>query len=129
MKFTIILTIAFIFIISNAQAFSACPSSLVVKLETGQSITFCEIDGLMVSKNCSDQKKSCSLLKNIKLVKHKIKDSNPLKKARTQNPGSFLCNEMKWKVLMGEVGDDGSQICTCQNNAGELIICTSLMDL
>lgn len=115
--------------VNSAQASPVqvlCPDVMKIRIENDQEVYFCKLDNLMVSKDCYDKKSECALAKDYKANLKKIKDSKPLTFARTQNPGSMICQLLKWKVLMGYMAD-GSQVCTCEHPSGSKSICTSMI--
>jgi hypothetical protein len=103
-----------------------CPEILEVKLETGKTVTYCQYEKLMVSRDCYENKQSCDLIRMINEKKSLIKDA--LVHGEKQNPGSWACEKLNLKVLMGKMWDE-SDLCTCQNEKNESVICTSLIYL
>jgi hypothetical protein len=101
----------------------SCPEKLKTTLENGKKVTYCQTGSLMVSQDCFNNKENCSLIKKIKENKSSIE--NALENGSQQNPGSWACDQLGLKVMMGKM-PDGSDLCTCQNNSGESVICTSL---
>jgi putative hemolysin len=99
-----------------------CPSQLDITSESGKPLRFCKTERYWVSEACFQNKKECKLLQKLKNWKR------PKEKAYSGvgNPGSALCHELKWKVLMSKMFD-GSSVCTCQHPSGESVICTSLL--
>lgn len=100
-----------------------CPEILEVTLENKKTVTYCQFQKLMVSKDCFSKKDKCELVKLITDKKSLI--SNSLIHGGNQNPGSWACDQLGLEVLMGKMWD-GSDLCTCQNKMGESVICTSL---
>jgi hypothetical protein len=117
------LIILFIFVICSHSFASTCPRKISIELEDGRNETYCMLETLKVSKACFDKNSSCELVQKIRSNRMLI--SNPYVHAATQNPGSWACAKLGFKVLMGKT-KSGSDICTCENELKQSVVCISL---
>jgi hypothetical protein len=111
------------FFLSSLSYANDCPKKIRLTLENNKVQTYCLLDKLKVSQSCYDQKEKCQLVKKVKDNPKLI--SGALSHAATQNPGSWACQQLGFKVVMAKTGG-GSDVCTCENEIGESAICISL---
>jgi len=101
-----------------------CPRKFKVTLETKKEMTYCKFENLMVSQDCFLKKDNCEIIKKIKSNISILKES--ILHGENQNPGSWACRKLELEVIMGKMWD-GSELCTCENNEKQSVICTSLI--
>ncbi len=100
-----------------------CPKKMTFTLENKKIRTYCMLDTLKVSESCYVKKENCELVKKVKENKKLI--SKALSYSSSQNPGSWACGKLGFKVLMAKTAS-GSDVCTCENELGESVVCISL---
>lgn len=111
----------------KGNAASHCAGGLNLKIENDRTLLFCNNeDGLKVNEKCKLDSKKCQLLKDWKLKESQILKMNPLSHSRTKNPGSWICDQLGWKVLMGQMYDQ-SQVCVCEHPSGDAMTCSSFL--
>jgi|GEM_PF-5097604 len=108
------------FLSFHVHAITICPGMIGVRDEKGVERVYCDSDHLSVTKSCFNKKDSCLLLKDLRSAKLKLKITPK------QNPGSKICSDLGWKVMMGKIGR--SDICLCDHPKGHSILCTSLIE-
>lgn len=75
----------------------------------GREITFIKEKNIILSKNCSEDKKNCLALKKAKEIKFSVIQEKLL---GGKNPGILLCHELKEEVVAGVT--DRGQISFCR---------------
>lgn len=111
----------------QAETEVKCKSRLNLTLENGTKEVFCSFEDKLISLGCFKEGIQCKLIKDLKLIKTKTFKDEPITHSTYQNPGSWACKQLNWKVLMGKMYDS-SQVCVCQHPFGSSIICTSLIE-
>lgn len=106
----------------SPTAFS-CEESLEIKTEKNVSLTLCQFKKLQVDQNCSLKRNDCPLIKELKVSVPK----SLLLNAGSANPGAGICKFLGLKVHQGYLFD-GSEVCTCKNQAENYVTCVSLFE-
>lgn len=112
------------FSFSYAFASDQCAERLIVTDEFGKEVILCQYQGLMITESCSMNKNDCQLV--VDWEKQKSSNQKALLQATIRNPGSWVCNQIGWNVVMAK-SFDGSDLCLCEHPSKERIICTSLL--